>query len=564
MLLLYLIGQASACRDLPDATLGEQPAVQAYLVVHVEPLARESDESCEDPELSECGLPVAYSWERRTENLSWLLQTWSDAGRSMDLQIGPEAALSWMGDPALEEALIASFGNDGDRNGLLLDEGEAAERVSALRLTAQGALESAVSAQSAELGVHIHTVLQDGTGQWGTAPKGRQADTVGPCESWSGEPLAEGESSIVERVLAYGVESAAPIAELASTELLSFTGHLPRTMAGKIAVVEDPDSLDPDNDVEFSSLFKPVNLGSAYSECLHRVSDHPPLEPWPADESSSLARGDGPVVVPGERVIGAMTEHLDARADTAASAAARRLIQLLLNWRYEGLKGDTDRPWVFTFHTHLYQLNPGVPGALDGTAREATTREGGMLRGDLEALAGLLDQGREWREFGGVEGSGGSVIDWIQPSELVHEDSGFDFGSAGMAPVQTLESSSFPYLPLVAERLENSHLVCQGVLDGVELYGFSRCNGGWAWASPGPGYSCMDGGSPEGVYVLLPSQPACLSVESAALQAGPLDAQQLGAPTWCGGSSIEVPLEGLIVEPSTGLAWMSDSCMAWR
>jgi hypothetical protein len=101
-------------------------------------------------------------------------------------------------------------------------------------------------------------------------------------------------------------------------------------------------------------------------------------------------------------------------------------------------------------------------------------------------------------------------------------------------------------------------------VDGVGVLGFSRCRDGWVWARKGPGYSCTDGSPPEGVFVLLATQPTCLQVESAALQVAALDELSMGAPVWCGGDAIEVPNVGLIVEPSTGLNWMSDSCAPWR
>jgi hypothetical protein len=564
LLLLAPAVSVVSCRGSDRYDPSQQSAIQAWLVVHVEPLSRQRDVDCQDPRLSECGLPVADSWERRSENLVWLLDRWEEAGRRMELQLGPEAARSWSGDEALATALVESFRVDGDREGLVLSEQEAQSRFSERVAGVQEALTSAVVGGSVELGVHVHTVLPDPSGQWGTAPKGREPGGVGPCEAWADEPLAEGEASVVEEVVAYGVESAVPLAEASGVPLLSFTGHLPRSMAGKIQVVEDPDGLDEGLSRSFSPLFRPSNLGSAYSECLHRIADHPPLEPWPADSQSSLASGSGPVVVPGERVIGAMDEHLDVWADTSASAAARRLIQLMLNWRMAGLRGEAERPWVFTFHSHLYQLNPGTPAPLDPTAREAGTREGGMLRGDLEALSGWIDRLSSWSEVSGVASSEGSILQWTMPSELNTEGSGFVLGRSDEAPVQELDSSSFPYLALVAERLSQTHLVCEGQLDGVTLFGFSRCPGGWTWGQPGPGYGCQGQQAPDGVFVLLAPESTCVHVPSAALQTAALDAPVMGAAEWCDSESLMVPREGLIVEPATGLQWLSDSCMAWR
>ena len=270
------------------------------------------------------------------------------------------------------------------------------------------------------------------------------------------------------------------------------------------------------------------------------------------------------MVVPGERVIGALDEHLDVWADTSASAAARRLIQLMLNWRISGLRGDVQRPWVFTFHTHLYQLNPGTPAPLDPTARESSTREGGMLRGDLEALSSWMDELAGSGELSGVPAAGGAVLDWVAPSELVTEGSGFDYGSVDQSPDSELDLEQYPYLPMVAERLDQSHLVCEGHRDGVTIFGFSRCADGWAWGAPGPGYGCRDQGRPEGLYVLLAPDTACVDVPRAALQVAALDAEGMGEAQWCDSGRLMVPREGLIIEPAIGLQWLSDRCTAWR
>ena len=482
----------------------------------------------------------------------------------MDLQLGPEASLAWAGDSETIGYLAQSFVSDGDRNGLKLSEAEAFSRIQELNEMTHESMTSALESGQVELGVHVHTVLPDGGGGWGTAPKGRQAGDVGPCDAWSETPLSEGDPPVVEEVVAYGVSSAALLASRTNSELTSFTGHLPRTMEGKIAVVTDPESLNPEVTTVFSPLFAPTNLGSAYSECMHRIADHPPFEAWNSDVDSALAFGSGPAVIPGERVIGAMDEHLDVWADTSASAAARRFLSLLLNWRHAALVGDSDRPWVFTFHTHLYQLNPGLPASLDPTARQSSTREGGRLRGDLEAMSSLLDRFSRLDRFAGVPVAKDQLVDWIPPSIVETEGSHFQLSSGEALPPTELSEGDYPYLALLAERLENTHLVCEGQRGDVLLFGFSRCDSGWSWGSPGPGYGCQSGESPDGVFVLVPEAPTCLDVESSAMQVGRLGGAEMTGPDWCGGGAISVPIEGLIVEPSAGLNWMADSCAAWR
>ena len=156
------------------------------------------------------------------------------------------------------------------------------------------------------------------------------------------------------------------------------------------------------------------------------------------------------------------------------------------------------------------------------------------------------------------------MVEWIPPSLVETDGSQFEISTGESSPPVDISQGNYPYLTLLAKRLEHTHLVCEGRREDVTIFGFSRCSDGWSWGSPGPGYGCQSGQKPEGVFVLVPEGPTCFGVESTALQVGSLDGEGMTGPEWCSGGGIAVPIEGLIVEPSIGLNWMADSCAAWR
>jgi hypothetical protein len=517
----------------PDIT-ATQPPIQALLTVHADPIPRLLV-ACEDPGLTGCGTPVGRSWYRRTRNATWLLQRWVETDRTVDLQLGPEIGLSWAGDPDTLAALSA----DPDLDAALIEEQVAEVRE---------ALSVALSEERAALGVHLHTVAQDTSGLLGSAPR---PEGVHPCEAWAGEPLTEADGDVLEDVVGFGVRGVAALADELSVPLTSFTGHLPASMAGKIALVTDPDSIAPG----LPDAFAPVGLSSAYSECLLQQVDHPPFELWSASDSQALLAGDGPIVLPGERVVGSMAEHLEAPTDGTWAAASRRLIQLLISWRYAALTGSDPRPWAYTFHIHLYQLEPGLPDPADPAARhELLPEEGQAYRGDVEGIAGMLDTLAASPTWQGVGGEG--VVRWVLPEDLSADGSRFSYGGADAPPPVGMDREVYPYLPLVAERLADSHLVCSGMVGEVAVYRFLRCEAGWQWGGPG-------GFCPEPVaevYALIPQQPTCLSVPGGALRAGAVDAEALSGADWCGDGGLHVPVQGLLVEPLEDGAWWSEDC----
>ena len=523
----------------PPEITANQPPIQVVLTVHADPLPRLLV-ACEDERLTGCGNPVARSWYRRTRNATWLLQRWVETDRTVDLQIGPEIGLSWSGDPDS----LAALAQDPD-----LDEDEIDEQVSAV----QDALLVALSAERAALGVHLHTIAEDPSGLLGAAPRPSGPQ---PCDAWAGDPLSEADAEILSAVVGFGVTGAAALADQLGTPLTSFTGHLPASLATKIALVSDPDSVVPG----LPDAFAPVGLSSAYAECFIQQVDHPPFEVWSADTSQALLAGDGPIILPGERVVGSMAEHLDATTDGSWGAAARRLIQLLINWRYTALTSQSARPWAYTFHIHLYQLEPGLPDPSDPEARhEILPEEGQSYRGDVEGIAGMLDVLAASPSWQGAGGSG--VVQWVLPEALSADGSQFSYGEPDAPPPDGMDRSLYPYLPLVAERLEGSHLACSGWRDGVAVFRFERCASplgdvGWQWG--GPGNTCPE--PTEEVYALIPESATCLAVPGGALSAGAVDDEAMSGAVWCSSERLSIPAQGLLVEPVGDGVWWSEVC----
>ncbi len=543
----------SACAPEP-APPTTQPPLLAWLVVHVDPLPRRADGPCADPDLSSCGTLDAGAWVERTENLGWLAERWVERGRTMDLELGPEAALGWAEDEAVLGALTDGLAGEGAAD----PEGLARETA----LSGRTSVAALVSAGAASLGVHVHEVLPDDDGRWGAVALEQEGEgaTTEACAAWEGAPLVEPDPALAERVVAYGVEAADAVAAPLGEPLLSFTGHLPRAMSSKIAVVEDPEALDPEAEAGFSERFQPGSLGSAYSECLSVAVDHPPLESWPADPERALGAGEGPPVIPGVGVVGSMAEHLGAPNDGSLGAQARRLLLALVNWRYQGLLASAPRPWVFTFHAHLFDLYAGSPNARISAERELRPQEGQKYRGELDGLSGLIDGFAGRTRWAGLEAPSG-VARWALPAELDASGSQFSYAREGEAPPEGLDTELYPYLPLLAERLADTHLICSGSSEEVEIYGLLRCSKGWAWAGEQDGYHCAEGEEPAWVYLLIPEGPTCLDAPSESALSAPVDALELAPAERCG-SGLEVPLQGLLVEPAAG-PWWSERCAPW-
>jgi hypothetical protein len=443
----------------------------------------------------------------------------------VDLQLGPELALAWAGHPDTLETL-----------------GEGAEPVAEEGLCA---LHQLVDSGQASLGLHMHGVLPDGPHSWGEL---RQTATDDPCAATRENPIVEADPQTVETLVHYGASAVHPLATMLGAPIKSFTAHLPRSMATKIAVLEDPDSIDPDVHRSFPESFQPVSLGSAYAECLQQAVDHPPFEVYPADGLLPLGAGQGPMIVPGNRVVGSMASHLGKPSDGSLEAARRRLLQLLLNWRVAGLRGERARPWVFTFHAHLFDLGKGAPDPTDPAGRLRAATQGHPFREDVDALARTIDQLSARPQWHGVGGSEG-VMQWSLPEDLSVAGSRF-----GLDP-----DGDLPYLPLVTERLAEGHLVCSTSEDGFDFFVVDRCPSGWAWGGSGFGQHCSDGQVPEVVTVILKGGGGCAPGDSHGLQVGEVDGERMTGPSRCP-DGLRVPSSGLIVERQDGGAWRSDLC----
>jgi hypothetical protein len=516
----------------PADITATQPPIQVMLTAHADPLPRLLV-GCADDALSGCGTPVGRSWYRRTRNATWLLERWLETERTVDLQLGPEFGLSWSEDADT----LAALAEDPDLDAALIGAQIAA---------VQAALSVALTEERAALGVHLHTVAEDSSGLLGAVerPVG-----VHPCDAWAGDPLSDAEPAVLEEVVGFGVRGVSVLAETLDTPLTSYTGHLPSSLSGKIAVVTDPSSIFEN----VPTSFVPAGLSSAYGECFIQQVDHPPFELWRADRDQALLAGEGPVVLPGERVVGSMAEHLEAPSDGSWGAASRRLIQLLISWRHAALTGQPSRPWAYTFHVHLYQLEPGLPDPNEPSARhEIFPEEGQPYRGDVEGIASMLDTLAASPTWQGVGGSG--VVQWVLPEDLSATGSQFSYGEPDAPPPDGLDREQYPYLSLVAERLASSHLDCAATVDGVAVYRFLRCDSGWQWGGPG----CSE--PAEAVFALIPAAATCLSVPDGLLAAAAVDEDALSEASWCSDGRLSVPIQGLLVEPLGAPSWWSEVC----
>jgi hypothetical protein len=300
-------------------------------------------------------------------------------------------------------------------------------------------------------------------------------------------------------------------------------------------------------------------LGAAYSECFQQAVDHPPFEVYASHAESALASGLGPPIVPGQRVVGSMAAHLGADIDGSVSAARRRLVQLLLNWRVAGLRGDADRPWVYTMHEHLFDLGAGEVDERDPNDRQRNASRGQVFRSDLKAISRSMDELASLSTWHGVAGSDGGVLRWTPPTTVDAEGSTFAYVTEAGEPISDFDRESYPYLPLVAERLANGHLRCIAKLGLVDAFVFDRCDSGWAWGEESPGYHCVDTKPPAEVAVFVGTVEQCLPLSVPDAMSAPITADQMGALDRCPGG-IWLPVSGLIVEPNSGERLFSEGC----
>jgi hypothetical protein len=427
-------------------------------------------------------------------------------------------ALAWAGDTEVMADLALEVGS---------------QQVTDASQGALTALQSLNNAGLLSLGVHAHSQIRDSTGLWG------DLDVVAPMD-----PCGDvSEPAGVERAVSEAASGAAALADVLGMDLLSFGSHLPRSIAGKVTVVEDPQALDTGIQSEFPASFRPKILGAGLSECFVHEYDHPILEAYPASETGPLHVGDGPMVVPGTRVVGSMAAHLGVGQDGSVGASQRRFVQQLIQWRHSALKGEADRPWAFTFHTHLFDLMAGTPGEHSPGDRRSDATIGQKFRDDLDQVANMLDTWAKADGLAGVRSTGTGVVEWETVEGFAEMGPGVD------SPTSYVE---YPYLP-VLRQLDDSHLACTTSTKGVWMAGFERCGSGWSWGENGGGYTCSDGEEPDWLTVLIPDRAGCQSIPKAGSTGWTLDAENpadgpflIEDPMECWGE-LFVPAEGLLV-----------------
>jgi hypothetical protein len=230
----------------------------------------------------------------------------------------------------------------------------------------------------------------------------------------------------------------------------------------------------------------------------------------------------------------------------------RRVLTALLSWRHAALTDAADRPWAYAFHTHLFHLYEGTVPADIAEGRDVSAVTGGRFRRDTEAMAAFADRfaGGPWQ--GVAASDGGGPVRWGLPGDRDPLDADFVYGDPDAAPPAGMDDS-YPYLPLVAERLDDASLVCTGSLEGVEVYGLLRCAQGWAWGGEQDGFHCAEAEAPSWVYVLVPQAATCLQGVEGAMSAASVADPAMGEPRWCDGG-LQVPVEGLLLEPAPGSA----------
>ncbi|MGB0638174.1 MAG: hypothetical protein ACPGTU_02505, partial [Myxococcota bacterium] len=492
-----------ACTN-PKGSLPSQSPIQAQLVVHSDPMVRGETVACESSGLVRCGELQGEPWVRRTNNLVWLASRWSERGRTVDLQMGPDVALAWAEDPVVVEQLVKGIG---------------AEEVTETAARGRAAMDDLLRSGGATLGLHGHTQLQDASGRWGDIDLAEGGD---PCQGMR-------EVDAAERVLFEHAQGVAVLAEELDTDILTVSSHIPRSMAGKIAAVEFPDGLDSTSHRDFPERYQPISLSGGLSECFQHIADHSVFEAYGSNADGPLMAGGGPMVVPGHRVVGSMASHLGVAQDGSLLAAERRLFQLMLNWRYAALQGGPERPWVFTFHAHLFDLHDGEPDPDEPSARDRNAVQGQSFRGEVDALAGIVDSFSSVSNWKGVESSGSGVMEWSRVDQIQAEGSAFSYGDEG-EPHPAVTDDNNPYLHLVSTHLKNSHKVCEESVGGTTLVGFERCDAGWSWGTPVRGFGCSDGSEPTWVGVALSAEPSCVDIDPVGLRVAPVDGDELTAP----------------------------------
>ena len=510
---LGLIG----CEPSKDQRVSAPP-IAAQLVVHVDPLIRGFPQDCESDDLVRCGALQGAAFVRRSRNLEWLADRWKADSRTIDIQVGPDMALAWAGN----EGVVAD-----------LAEEVGPQEVADASQGALSALQTLNTAGLLSLGVHAHAQIQDSSGLWGDLDVAASMD---PCGEVSEPPG-------VERATSEAAIGAGALADVLGLDLVSFGSQLPRSIAGKVTVMEDPQALDTGIQSDFPPSFRPKILGAGLSECFVHEYDHPILEAYSASPTGPLDVGDGPMVMPGTRVVGSMAAHLGVKQDGSVGASQRRFVQQLIQWRHSALKGEADRPWSFTFHTHLFDLMAGTPDQHSPGDRVSDATVGQKFRDDLDQVAGMLDTWTRVDGLGDVRSTGGGVVEWMTSEGIAAK------GPGEHSPTSYTE---YPYLP-VLQQLDDSHLVCTVSSHGVWMAGFERCASGWSWGQHEGGYTCSDGEEPEWLTVLIPNNEGCQPIPTAGSSGWILDGENpedgpfvFDPPLECWGE-LFVPAEGMLV-----------------
>lgn len=432
--------------------------------------------------------------------------------------------MAWMEDPRAVGWLSGELSEDSIR-----------ESAAAVR----DALQIGLDTGRLTLGAHYHTVADDG--DLLGMPFLNVTESTTACEAWAENPMLEEDADDIAAIVDFGFQAPAALANQLGTNLSSINGHVPRRLSGKTAVSE--------------ALSLPGTLGAGYSECFAQVTHHPAFEAWRSDGLSATGVGDGSIIVPGLRSIGSMAPHLGAPSDGSLRAARRSLLILLLNWRYAALEGLEPRPWLLAMRTHIYQLNGYVGGEI---VREEVQALGGhAFRADLMAMTRVVDQLSTSSAWLGASGEAGPVVKWVRADEVSTEGARFSYGEPDQPPLTSFDAAAYPYpLPLLAERLQNSHFICEMREDDSTVFSFSRCSSGWGWE--GNDYTCASPTQKVLVLVHHNMQGGCVSVPSGSIQSAALDASVLGAPERCDDGALDVPPAGILIEADTQDWWPLD------
>jgi hypothetical protein len=552
-----LVTFIGACAPASDPVRA-QPPVGYFHVLHADPLQRRESLTCETAGMRACGRPDGASFLERNVNLAWAVETLAGSGFRLHLEMGADSALAWSEDAEMLDALAGSA-----PGGL--------EALSASNTEIRLQLTDALS-RGDSLGSHNHAQARDAIGVWGhLVPEGPGPD---PCEASRSHPVTDLEASaleslILDQALALDALIAKIGVEGATVDTLS--GFAPRRLGNKARAIEDPDALDPLVGSLVPSTWKPVSPGPAFSECLDRIVNHVPFGPYRMDHDVALAAGEGPFVLPEIPVLGRLDEHFDHPLDSSLPAVQRQILVLLLNWRYDALVDAPPRPWLVSTGNHTFDLYPGEPGTKDPHGREAASDAGSAFRGDLLGLLDWLASLATSTSWHGVRAPEGvlataspralaAAYDAEEPFPAFSYVLSSDDGTA--EPISTWDASLYPYLALPGERLARTHLACVGHLGEATVYGFLRCPDAWTWGRAAPGgFSCLQGATPEWVYLLLADEDACLPLPPGGpfLRSAAVDAVNLGPAATCSGG-LDLPRQGLLVEAVGGGPLAAGGC----